>query len=77
MKPACAAGILPVVTNRSVTRWLEWGRLPAITHPGERWVYGYNADILGALVEVVSGRPLDAFLAAELLEPLGMSDTHF
>ena len=53
------------------------GPLPAITHPGERWVYGYNADILGALVEVVSGRPLDAFLAAELLEPLGMSDTHF
>ena len=53
------------------------GPLPAITHPGERWVYGYNTDILGALVEVVSGRPLDAFLAAELLEPLGMSDTHF
>ena len=53
------------------------GPLPAVSHPGERWVYGYNTDILGALVEVVSGRPLDAFLAAELLEPLGMSDTHF
>jgi CubicO group peptidase (beta-lactamase class C family) len=53
------------------------GSLPAVAHPGESWVYGYNADILGALVEVVSGRPFDVFLQEELLEPLGMRDTHF
>jgi CubicO group peptidase (beta-lactamase class C family) len=53
------------------------GPLPAVSHPGESWVYGYNSDILGALVEVVSGRPFDVFLQEELLNPLGMTDTHF
>ncbi len=53
------------------------GPLPAVAHPGERWVYGYNTDILGALVEVVSGRPFDVFLREEVLGPLGMNDTHF
>ena len=53
------------------------GSLPATAHPGESWVYGFNTDILGALIEVVSGRPFDAFLRDEILEPLGMSDTHF
>ena len=53
------------------------GPLPAVTHPGESWVYGYNTDILGALIEVVSGRPFDVFLQEELVGPLGMNDTHF
>ena len=53
------------------------GSLPASAHPGDSWIYGYNTDILGALVEVVSGRPFDVFLRDEVLEPLGMSDTHF
>jgi len=53
------------------------GSLPATAHPGDSWVYGFNTDILGALIEVVSGRPFDAFLRDEILEPLGMSDTHF
>ena len=53
------------------------GPLPAVSHPGESWVYGYNTDILGALVEVVSGRPFNVFLEEEILDPLGMSDTHF
>src|SRR5690606_29579151 len=51
--------------------------LPADAHPGERWIYGYNTDILGALVERVSGQPLDRFLAERIFEPLGMADTHF
>ncbi|MFC1660112.1 serine hydrolase domain-containing protein [Gemmatimonadota bacterium] len=51
--------------------------LPFESQPGERWVYGYSTDILGAVVEVVSGLTLDAFLQARLLEPLGMKDTHF
>jgi CubicO group peptidase (beta-lactamase class C family) len=51
--------------------------LPAQAQPGERWIYGYNTDILGALIEVVSGQPLDEFLRARIFEPLQMSDTHF
>ena len=53
------------------------GGLPANAQPGESWVYGYNTDILGALVEVVSGQPFDVFLQNEILDPLGMNDTHF
>ena len=51
--------------------------LPFDAHPGERWVYGYNTDILGAVVERVSGQPLDAFLRETIFEPLAMNDTHF
>lgn len=51
--------------------------LPFDAQPGTRFVYGYNTDILGALVEVVSGVPLDEFLAVNILDPLGMVDTHF
>ncbi len=51
--------------------------LPFDAQPGTAWVYGYSTDILGALVEVVSQRPLDAFLEERVLAPLGMRDTHF
>jgi len=51
--------------------------LPMDAHPGEKFVYGYNTDILGAVIEVVSGQPLDDFLRKRILEPLGMTDTHF
>ena len=51
--------------------------LPFDAHPGERYVYGYNTDILGALIEVVSGKSLDQFLADRIFQPLGMKDTHF
>ena len=51
--------------------------LPMDAQPGERWVYGYNTDILGAVVEAASGQALDAFLAAEVFDPLGMVDTSF
>lgn len=51
--------------------------LPFDAQPGEKYVYGYNTDILGALIEVVSGMPLDKFLQTKILDPLGMNDTHF
>ena len=51
--------------------------LPMDAHPGEQWVYGYSFDILGALVERVSGQPLDRFLHERLFAPLGMVDTSF
>lgn len=51
--------------------------LPFDAQPGTRFVYGYNTDILGAVIEVVSGMSLDEFLRKRILEPLGMHDTYF
>ena len=51
--------------------------LPLDAHPGEEWIYGYNTDILGAMIEKISGQTLGAFLSERLLEPLGLGDTHF
>jgi CubicO group peptidase (beta-lactamase class C family) len=51
--------------------------LPFDAQPGERWVYGYNTDILGCLVERVSGMTLADFFAKKITEPLGMKDTCF
>jgi len=51
--------------------------LPLDEHPGERWIYGYNTDILGAVIEKASGMDLNSFLKQEIFEPLGMDDTHF
>lgn len=55
----------------------KMAKLPMEKHPGEAFVYGYNTDILGALIEVVSGKPLDVFLKERILDPLGMHDTSF
>ena len=51
--------------------------LPLDAHPGEQWIYGYNTDILGAVIEQVSGQDLASYFATEIFAPLGMSDTHF
>ena len=51
--------------------------LPMDAHPGEQWIYGYNTDILGAMIEKISGQTLGEFLTERLFEPLGMNDTHF
>lgn len=46
-------------------------------HPGEQWMYGTSADILGAVIEKVSGMRYGEFLKKEIFEPLGMKDTGF
>ncbi len=51
--------------------------LPMDAQPGSAFVYGYNTDILGALIEVISGRTLADFLREKIFEPLDMKDTHF
>ncbi|HEY7775396.1 MAG TPA: serine hydrolase domain-containing protein [Kineobactrum sp.] len=51
--------------------------VPLRSQPGEEWYYSLSIDILGRLIEVWSGQPLDTFLAERLLVPLGMSDTGF
>jgi CubicO group peptidase (beta-lactamase class C family) len=53
------------------------GTLPFVAQPGESWVYGYNTDVLGCLVERVSGMPLDQFIRTRITEPLKMRDTFF
>ena len=53
------------------------GGLPLAFAPGSRWQYGASADVMGAVVEVVSGRRFGDFLREEIFEPLGMRDTAF
>ena len=53
------------------------GALPLFHHPGEKYLYGLNTDVLGYLVEVVSGMTLDEFFRKRIFEPLGMKDTYF
>ena len=51
--------------------------LPFDAQPGERFVYGYSTDILGVLIEKVSGQALDEFIRQRITDPLRMADTHF
>ena len=53
------------------------GTLPFVSQPGEAWVYGYNTDVLGCVIERVAGQSLDRVIATRVTEPLGMTDTHF
>jgi CubicO group peptidase (beta-lactamase class C family) len=53
------------------------GTLPFEAQPGERYVYGYNTDILGCIVEKASGVALDEFIRSHITAPLGMKDTYF
>jgi CubicO group peptidase (beta-lactamase class C family) len=52
-------------------------RIPALHHPGVRFTYGFNTDLLGRLIEIWSGKPLDEYLRQAVLEPLEMVDTGF
>jgi CubicO group peptidase (beta-lactamase class C family) len=53
------------------------GPLPLMHQPGERFTYGLSIDVLGRLIEVLSGQSLDQYLRTRLFEPLGMRDTYF
>ncbi len=53
------------------------GQMPLLAHPGEVWNYGVSTDLLGRLVEVVSGQPFDSFVRGRITDPLGMEDTAF
>ena len=53
------------------------GKLPLLDQPGEKWGYGYSVDVLGRLIEVVSGKALEDFLQERIFAPLGMKDTSF
>ena len=53
------------------------GTLPFVAQPGESFVYGYNTDILGCVVEKASGMSLADFIRTRITEPLGLKDTEF
>ena len=55
----------------------EMGKLPLCFDPGAKWAYGASADVLGAVVEVVSGMKFGDYLKKYIFEPLGMYDTGF
>lgn len=59
----------------------EWirrlGSLPLMAQPGERWLYNTSADVLGVLIERVSGKSLGTFFRERIFGPLGMKDTGF
>jgi CubicO group peptidase (beta-lactamase class C family) len=53
------------------------GGLPLKHNPGETYTYGLNMDVLGYLVEVLSGKSLSDFFKTRIFQPLGMNDTYF
>jgi CubicO group peptidase (beta-lactamase class C family) len=53
------------------------GGLPLFFQPGEKWMYGLNADLLGYLIEIWSGMSLEEFFVKRIFKPLGMKDTYY
>lgn len=53
------------------------GKQPLVHQPGEKFTYGLNVDVIGYLVEILSGQKLDQFMKTRLFDPLGMEDTWF
>jgi CubicO group peptidase (beta-lactamase class C family) len=63
------------ITNAELVTKLA--QLPLLYQPGTRWEYGVSTDVLGRLVEVVSGKSLGEFFEERIFRPLGMQDTAF
>lgn len=75
-----AAGVIDGLTAKNIKLADVMQTLagqPLLFDPGSRFAYGLSTDLLGYLVEVVSGKPLDQFFQDEVFTPLGMDDTHF
>ena len=76
--PAAGWGWYTADKNEPICPTMErLAKLPFVAQPGERFVYGYNTDILGCVVERVTGRPLDEVIRTRITQPLGMKDTYF
>ncbi|MGE5253849.1 MAG: serine hydrolase domain-containing protein [Planctomycetaceae bacterium] len=52
-------------------------KLPLVVHPGTRYQYGHSSDVMGRIVEIISGMPLDKFFDERIFKPLRMKDTGF
>ncbi|SCX40595.1 CubicO group peptidase, beta-lactamase class C family [Klenkia marina] len=68
-------GTPPGADSAEVSR--QWAALPLVFQPGSEWNYGVSTDVLGRLVEVVAGKPLDEVFAERVFGPLGMTETSF
>ena len=78
--PYVEAGIIDGLTGRDLTLESQMrllARQPLLFEPGEKFQYGLSTDLLGYLVEVVSGQTLPEFIAANITGPLKMDDTYF
>ena len=76
--PSAGWGWYTADKNEGVCTTMErLASLPFVSQPGEKWVYGYNLDVLGCVVERASGMPFDQFVRTRITEPLGMHDTFF
>jgi len=75
-KAGIASG-LGVIDNDLKERMEALARLPLINQPGEKWMYSLSVDVIGCLVEVISGQNLEDYLVDHLFRPLGMNDTRF
>ena len=60
-----------------LSRMKALGGLPLRHNPGERFTYGLNSDLLGCLIEIISGESLETYFRKYIFEPLGMKDTWF
>lgn len=75
-----AAGVSDGLTyaDETLEEWVaKIATVPLANHPGENFEYGLSTDVLGRLIEIWSGMPLDEFFQKRIFEPLQMSDTHF
>lgn len=64
--------------DETLAQWADrFAALPLQSQPGEQFIYGYATDVLGRLVEVLSGQPLDRFIKTRITDPLRMPDTGF
>lgn len=74
------AGIIDLFTTKNISlddNIKKLATLPLHHHPGERFTYGEGNDVLGYLVEILSGMPLNKFFKTRIFDPLGMDDTYF
>jgi len=76
-KAGVTAGIGVPYGEDLATDIKKLAKLPLMHQPGEKWTYGLNTDVLGYLVEILSGQSLDEFLRKRIFDPLGMNDTYF
>lgn len=79
-KAYAKAGIVDAFTARPVTladNIPKLAGMPLHHEPGAGWTYSEGLDVLGYFVELVSGKPFDAFLKERIFDPLGMADTWF
>lgn len=74
------AGVMDLFTTENITieeSVKRLAKLPLHHEPGSKYTYSEGLDVLGYLIEIVSGMPFDQFLKSRLFDPLGMNDTRF